>query len=95
LITSGKARYEKYQPFENDSLKIRNEPIANLAVMLTIQGKRLPIVVDETGYTSNIDIEISFPKNTAGIDDVNRELAKYDLVLRPREYKMDMLVIKD
>jgi thiol-disulfide isomerase/thioredoxin len=50
-------------------------------------------IVDGTGYTGRVDLKIDARLND--VDEVNRELAKYDLkfVVQPRE--IDVLIIRD
>ena len=50
------------------------------------------LFIDETGYTGNVDIEVSGVKD---IVTLKKELQKYDLDLMPQERQALMMVIKD
>lgn len=79
-----------YQPGPK---RMRNAPIAYLMnQLLSEPGIRLP-VLNETGYTGNIDLDIS-----AALDDLpalRKELRRYNLDLVTAERPIDMLVIRD
>ena len=66
-----------------------------LSVMINMLSEGTPIkmpIVDETGYTGNVDIEISEVKDLASF---KKELNKYDLDLKPGKRSLNMFVLKD
>lgn len=80
---------------ENDSLQVSNLPTNTFCRLLTFRGKKLPIVIDETDALQRVDIKISFDISSGEKDDLNRQLVEYNLVLVPREYEMEMLILRD
>lgn len=50
------------------------------------------LFIDETGYTGNVDLEVSGVKD---IDTLKKELQKYDLDLISQERQILMMIIKD
>ncbi|MBX3242288.1 MAG: TlpA family protein disulfide reductase [Chitinophagaceae bacterium] len=66
-----------------------------LSVMINMVSDGTPIklpIVDETGYTENVDIEVSGVKDLASF---KKELKKYDLDLLPAQRSLNMFVLKD
>lgn len=75
--------------------RMRNSYLGVLVVRLNVlfmQNSPYPIV-DGTGYNGPVDLNID--ANISNVEDVNRELAKYDLQLVVDDYKTDVLVVKD
>lgn len=62
------------------------------AIMLDLQTINTPIV-DGTGYTGKIDIELNC--NTHNFNSVNKALEKYGLKFELQDYPVDYIVIRD
>ncbi len=92
ISTSGSSRLLE---FSGMGINMRN---SNLDVMimrlnvLYMQNSPYPIV-NGTGYYGNVDISIDC--NLSKIEEVNRELAKYDLHFFVEDFETDILVVKD
>src|SRR5258708_272471 len=74
---------------------IRNFPVRDFLayIMLENRGVNTPPVVDETGYTGNVDMDIN-----CSLDDIphlRKELAKYGLGLIEAERQIDVLVLRE
>jgi thiol-disulfide isomerase/thioredoxin len=73
--------------FQNCYLRVF---IARLQIPL--QYHPLPLI-DETGYTGKADLELN--ADFSSVDELNRELAKYDLRFEEKLAELEMLVIRD
>lgn len=74
------------------SLKLYNDYIQSLIVLLAKPMQLHPILVDETNYKGKIDIELNCPlSNLAAL---NNELFKYGLKLIEKEVLMNVPVIR-
>jgi len=71
--------------------KYENVAVKQLISLLT--SKNLPVIVDETGYSGNIDIEIYLPKDRT-IETTNTALKQSGLILEAGTKELDHLVIK-
>ncbi|ASV78490.1 TlpA family protein disulfide reductase [Elizabethkingia anophelis] len=83
---------EKRSTFPRTPSILRNAPLRNMINMLNGEIPIKEIFIDETGYTGNVDIEVSDVKD---IPTLRKELQKYDLDLIPAERNLLMMVIKD
>lgn len=83
---------EKRSTFPRTPSILRNAPLRNMINMLNGEIPIKEIFVDETGYTGNIDLEVSGIKD---IPTLRKELQKYDLDLIPAERNLLMMVIKN
>ncbi|WP_288462535.1 TlpA disulfide reductase family protein [uncultured Chryseobacterium sp.] len=83
---------EKRSTFPRTPSILRNAPLRNMINMLNGEIPIKEIFVDETGYTGNVDIEVSGVKD---IPTLKKELQKYDLDLIPAERNLLMMVIRD
>lgn len=83
---------EKRSTFPRTPSILRNAPLRNMINMLNGEIPIKEIFIDETGYTGNVDIEVSDVKD---IPTLRKELKKYDLDLIPAERNLLMMVIKD
>jgi thiol-disulfide isomerase/thioredoxin len=78
--------------FSLSKTDVQNTSVYTLINSLNaVPSVSLPII-DETGYTGNIDLKMG-PISDVG--SIRRELSKYDLDLVERERELNMLVIKD
>ncbi|MFT4092240.1 MAG: TlpA disulfide reductase family protein [Niabella sp.] len=69
-----------------------NNPLSYLINLVNSDTfTKLPII-DETGYTDNVDIEISGVKDLASF---KKELNRYDLDLLPAKRSLNMFILKD
>lgn len=90
LKTKGGSQKDKSSEYYLD---LRNIPLSAFISKLTTffyEEGSLP-VIDETGYTGNVDMEIN--ADLTDIKAVNKELKKYDLKLVQKEKELDMIVI--
>jgi thiol-disulfide isomerase/thioredoxin len=78
-----------------ESAKLTNTPIKYLVLFLQsgLHSKKTPIVVDETGYTKNIDIDIQLPKEKS-LESLNEVLRKYNLVLELGIRDVEKMILK-
>lgn len=83
---------EKRSTFPRTPSILRNAPLRNMINMLNGEIPIKEIFVDETGYTGNVDLEVSGIKD---IPTLRKELQKYDLDLIRAERNLLMMVIKD
>lgn len=83
---------EKRSSFPRTPSILKNAPLRNMINMLNGEIPIKEIFIDETGYTGNVDIEVSGIKD---IPTLRKELQKYDLDLIPAERNLLMMVIKD
>lgn len=83
---------EKRSTFPRTLSILRNVPLKNMVNMLNGEINIKELFIDETGYTGNVDLEVSGVKDIATL---KKELQKYDLDLISQERQVLMLVIKD
>lgn len=83
---------EKRSTFPRTPSILKNAPLRNMINMLNGEIPIKEIFIDETGYTGNVDLEVSGIKD---IPTLRKELQKYDLDLIPAERNLLMMVIKD
>ena len=83
---------EKRSTFPRTPSILRNVPLKNMINMLNGEINIKELFIDETGYTGNVDIEVSGVKDIANL---KKELQKYDLDLIPEERQILMMIIKD
>lgn len=98
LVQTGKAGFiskgtDESNVFNGYHLKLTNRPMYALINFMGINLGSFPLLVDETGYTGKIDIDLNC--NLSDLGSVNEALAKYGLHLQEKEREMDMIVIKD
>ncbi|MCW3118937.1 MAG: TlpA family protein disulfide reductase, partial [Chitinophagaceae bacterium] len=83
LTTKGEPNIEKYDA-SIGNVRLRNAPIHSLIMFmqseLYTKGSNVIPVVDETGYTANIDIDLTLIKKN-DVGHVNAILMKYNLCL--------------
>lgn len=95
--TSGKDKLatqggEPLSTFPRTPSILTNLPIKVMVNMLNgNSGIDLP-VIDETGYTANVDVKVSGVRSP---DQLRKELANYDLDLVEAVKELDMMVIRD
>ncbi|AZA60086.1 TlpA family protein disulfide reductase [Chryseobacterium indoltheticum] len=83
---------EKRSTFPRTPSILRNVPLKNMVNMLNGEINIKELFIDQTGYTGNVDLEVSGVKDIATL---KKELQKYDLDLIPEERDVLMMVIKD
>ena len=83
-------RYGKNSPFINSNGKSTMASLFNL-IKWRIQNET---IIDETGYTGNIDINLE-GANFKNIDLLNQKLIKFGLELRKANRKIEILIIRD
>lgn len=83
---------EKRSTFPRTPSILRNAPLRTMINMLNGDITIKEIFIDETGYTGNVDLEVSGIKD---IPTLRKELQKYDLDLIRAERNLLMMVIKD
>lgn len=83
---------EKRSTFPRTPSILRNVPLKNMVNMLNGEIPIKELFIDETGYTGNVDLEVSGVKD---IGTLKKELQRYDLDLIPEERQVLMMVIKD
>lgn len=76
------------RPAQDSLMTVQNYPIASLVNLINLNYD-FPLVVDETGYTGNIDISIPNIKN--GFEMVKNRLLRFGLDLVPKRYALPML----
>lgn len=74
------------------ALKIKNEKIFLLLDQLMLSLQDSPPLIDETGYSEPVDIELNC--KLSNINDLNKALELYGLELVEKEKMMDVAVIK-
>ena len=83
---------EALSTFPRTPSVLRNLPLRVMVNMLNgNSGIDLP-VIDETGYTGNVDVKVSGVRSP---DQLRKELADYDLELVEAVKELDMMVIRD
>ncbi len=83
---------EKRSSFPQTPSILKNVPLKNMVNMLNGEIPIKELFIDETGYTGNVDIEVSGVRDIATL---KKELQKYDLDLIPQERQVLMMVIRD
>ncbi|WP_235336608.1 DUF3738 domain-containing protein [Pontibacter korlensis] len=79
---------------DEQTFQLQNKPFRQLVSALQYKYKLQPLpIVDETGYTGNIDIRL--PQPLHDLDQLRVALKAYGLDLRPARRKLDMLVISE
>jgi hypothetical protein len=81
----------KLNPFETN-LSLINAPIVNLRKQLELVYWKRYNILDETGYTNNVSIELDV--DLTNLKELNECLTKYGLKLTKKEREIDMLVIR-
>lgn len=77
---------------EQGHLTMKDEPLVNLISLLNeIPLSKLPII-DETGYTNNIDVNLS---DVYDLEELRKSLAQYDLDLQEAKRDLLMFVVTD
>lgn len=72
---------------------LRNAPLEHLIVYLNVNNQFTDLnVIDETGYTDNVDLNLSTVKDLA---ELKKALQKYGLTLIEEERDLSMLVVRD
>lgn len=72
---------------------LRNAPLEHLIVYLNVNNQFTDLnVIDETGYTDNIDLNLGTVKDLA---ELKKALQKYGLTLIEEERDLSMLVVRD
>jgi hypothetical protein len=78
--------------FSLSKTDVQNTSVYALVNSLNAIPSVLLPIIDETGYTGNIDLKMG---PISDVTSIRRELSKYDLDLVEAERELDMLVIKD
>ncbi len=101
LQTKGGTPKTNFYSRTEDSIKYYhnhpfNEFVSNLKGYYKREGLAVPFI-DGTGYSGNVDIEISADvwANIMNISAVNNALKKYDLQLKEKDLPTEVLVIRD
>ncbi|MNN57765.1 hypothetical protein D3C81_1727690 [compost metagenome] len=77
---------------EQGHLSMKDESVGNLISLLNeIPISKLPII-DETGYTNNIDLNLTGINN---LKELRKSLAQYDLDLKEAKRDLLMFVVTD
>lgn len=74
------------------SLKLQNDDLTSLIAYLAVPLQKYPQIIDETGYTGRIDLDLNC--QLADLSAVNKELEKYGLQLVEKEKLLTVAVIK-
>jgi thiol-disulfide isomerase/thioredoxin len=92
LLTSKGAPAQRIS--DEQTFQLHNKPFRQLVSALQYENKLQPLpIVDESGYTGNIDIRL--PQPLHDLDQLRAALQAYGLDLRPARRKLDMLVISE
>ncbi|QEC69312.1 TlpA family protein disulfide reductase [Panacibacter ginsenosidivorans] len=91
LLTS--AGTEKQTVHNAYALELYNQGMYALVNFLSVEMESQPGIVDETGFTGKIDIQLNCQLSDPIA--VNTALSKYGLQLKEEEREKDMIVIKD
>lgn len=91
LTSAGGAKKNNFASNNKEFKFISNQPLSTLVKYLDELNFLLP-VLDETGYTSSVDLKLNADLRNTG--ELNKALIKYGLQLIPVRRKMNMLVIK-
>lgn len=97
FITQGGEPLEKLQDKDTSYLYLKNKPLSRLVEALNSQlpGKPLhPIVLDETGITGNVDLELQL-NDIQNLPATAKELRRYGLDIIPVVRELEILVITD
>jgi thiol-disulfide isomerase/thioredoxin len=89
--------YEFIKVGANNSRYIqKNSPLRHLVFFLNNHEKTssLPLVVDETGYEEQIDLELNFHGNPIDMDDLKNELNLHGLNIVAEEREVEMLILE-
>ena len=90
IATKGGSRVSAF--YQNPSV-LRNAPLQHMINMLNGDNTITDLpVVDETGYTGNVDITMPAVSNLAAL---RKELSRYGLDLLEGEQLLNMLVVRD
>lgn len=90
IATKGGSRVSAF--YKNPSV-LRNAPLQHMINMLNGDNTITDLpVVDETGYTGNVDITMPAVSNLAAL---RKELSRYGLDLLEGEQLLNMLVVRD
>lgn len=89
ISTMGDSSFIKSDKY---SIKMVNRPVSSLLGALFVPLQEHALIVDETGISSNIDIEINC--NLSDLNSLNKELKKYGLHLEEKEKVMEVGVIR-
>ncbi len=73
-------------------ITIQNIPMTEIPSFM--MNKKVPLIIDETNYKGNVDIELVLT-DRYNLKSLNKMLAKYDLVLKEADKYQNVLVIKD
>ncbi|WON93787.1 TlpA disulfide reductase family protein [Sphingobacterium sp. UGAL515B_05] len=77
---------------DQGKLSVKDEPLVNLVSLLNdIPLSKLP-VIDETGYTNNIDLTLTGINN---LEELRKSLAQYDLDLQEAKRDLLMFLVTD
>lgn len=90
LLVSG---IEKQTVHNAYTLALYNQGMYALVNFLSVEMDMQPAIVDETGYTGKLDIQLNCDLSDPAA--VNKALAEYGLQLKEEERERDMIVIKD
>jgi len=74
-------------------LQLKSAPISELLGLLSINLDTMPPLIDETGYTAKLDIELNC--KMSDVSSINHALEAYGLQLVEKIAERDMIVIKD
>lgn len=74
------------------AINLVNRPIGHMLNMLNDDSSFRQPIIDETGYTDNVDIQIS---DFSDLENLKKELNTYNLDLIPAKRSLNMFVIND
>ena len=92
IAPSGNDTSSNFTSEDQTYISLKNKPLYFLESFLN--GKFPQLVIDETGYTENIDIDLAVSANTSLLT-LNKFLLDYGLQLCEEERLVEMLVVKE
>jgi len=91
-LTNSAASKNQYA-IDEYHLQLKNAPVSELLGLLSINLDTMPPLIDETGYTAKLDIDLNC--NMSDVQSINHALDAYGLQLVEKMAERDMIVIKD
>jgi len=91
-LTNSAASKNQYA-IDEYHLQLKSAPISELLGLLSINLDTMPPLIDETGYTAKLDIDLNC--KMSDVQSINHALDAYGLQLVEKIAERDMIVIKD
>lgn len=93
FVTRGGKPSRKWPTQAGDAIILCNQPLSLLVERLNNQHGYQSFMLDETGYTGNVDLELKAPPDNPGL--LKKELNKYGLDLIVTERELDVFVLTE